>query len=236
MIARDGYGIVFGTIIVFILSFALWRWMSHPVLLGIAIALGAFSLFNLYFFRDPERQSPNNPRAVLSPADGKVVQIVTVDDNEYFHQQVQRISIFLSVFNVHVNRAPITGRVDYFVYHTGRFLAAFKEKASLENEQTAIGMVNDLGHRVFFKQIAGIIARRIVCHVREGQIRIAGERIGMIRYGSRVDVFLPPEAKVLVKIGQHVKAGESILATFPEPGKEKESGEMLLDLPQSEVS
>lgn len=236
MIAKDGLSIVIGTFVFFIVSFAAWRWIQHPVLLIITIIIGLLSLFNLYFFRDPERTIPNNPRAVLSPADGKVVQIVNVEDTEYFHGRVQRISIFLSVFNVHVNRVPISGRVDYFAYHPGRFLAAFKEKASLENEQTAIGMVNDQGHRVFFKQIAGIIARRIVCHLREGQIRSAGERMGMIRYGSRVDVLLPFEAKVQVKIGQVVKGGESVLATFPEPGPDREAQQTIVETPKTELS
>ncbi|RMF55484.1 MAG: phosphatidylserine decarboxylase family protein [Calditrichaeota bacterium] len=236
MIAKDGLGIVVITLVLFVISFFIWRWNQHPFFLGIMVLFGILSLFNLYFFRDPDRVAPQNPLAVVSPADGKIVQITNIEEPEYFQKKVQRISIFLSVFNVHVNRSPITGKVDYFAYHTGRFLAAFKEKASLENEQTAIGMVDDMGHRVFFKQIAGIIARRIVCHVREGQRRVVGERIGMIRYGSRVDVFLPFEAKIMVKIGDKVKAGETILATFPEPGKEDAAHETILEVPKTEIS
>lgn len=176
---------------------------------------GIFSIFNLLFFRDPERKIPADSNLLLSPADGKVIQIVEVKENNFFHSQVMRLSIFLSVFNVHVNRSPISGRVEYFVYHRGSFRPAFKEKASLENEQTAIGIVDEKGHKIMFTQIAGIIARRIVCDLREGYHTRAGERMGMIRYGSRVDVyFLKEEVELKVEVGDAVKGGESILGVF----------------------
>lgn len=168
----------------------------------------------MYFFRDPNRIIPDNSQAILSAADGKVVQIVEEFEPNFFQQQVRRVSIFLSVFNVHVNRIPLSGQVEYIKYIPGKFLAAFKEKASQENEQTEIGITADSGYRVMYKQIAGIIARRIVCDLKEGQLVKAGARMGMIRYGSRVDIFFPLNAKVLVDIGQKVYGGETIIATF----------------------
>jgi phosphatidylserine decarboxylase len=135
-----------------------------------------------------------------------------------------------------VNRTPIAGTVDYFTYRTGKFWAAFKEEASRENEQTAIGIANQNGHRVLFKQIAGIIARRIICHLREGQKWEAGKRMGLIRYGSRVDVFVPVDAKILVKTGQTVRGGESILATFPNGGDFSSVEQTIVEVPKTEVS
>jgi phosphatidylserine decarboxylase len=134
---------------------------------------------------------------------------------EYFHRDVTRLSIFLSVFDVHVNRMPVSGKIDYFNYHRGSYLMAFKEKASLENEQTVIGVAGSNGEKILFKQIAGIIARRIVCEVRPGDSLQAGERMGMIRYGSRTDIFFDTE-KVELKVGvsDKVKGGESILGEF----------------------
>lgn len=231
MIARDGAGLVSGSFIVLVITFLLWWFFRHPVLLASLWGLGAFSIFNLFFFRDPERQVPDNPQAILSPADGRIVKITEIDEPVYFKSRVWQISIFLSVFNVHVNRVPISGKVDLFEYHPGKFLAAFKDKASLDNEQTAIGIVDDRGRRVLFKQIAGLIARRIICHLREGHRVLAGERMGMIRYGSRVDVFFPLEAQVLVKKGQKVYGGETILAQFNEDDTLEVLEENLVEVP-----
>lgn len=215
MITKYGIGLVVGSWLVFFVFLFLAILVRQPVVTVITVLIGLFSLFNMYFFRDPQRTVPADPRAIVSPADGKVVQIVTEREDEFFRQEVTRVSIFLSVFNVHVNRIPISGRVEYFRYIPGKFLAAFKEKASLENEQTAIGIVGEDGRRVMFKQIAGIIARRIVCDVREGYRVTIGERMGMIRYGSRVDVFLDPAKVALkVKLGDRVKGAESIIGVF----------------------
>lgn len=234
MFAKDGLGMIAGSFVVFFISLGAAMLFPHPALYALATVLGIFAIFNLFFFRDPERNIPQNPRAVLSPADGKVTQIVSVQEADFFAKEVQRISIFLSVFNVHVNRLPISGKVEYFVYRTGKFLAAFKTEASLENEQTVIGMIDRFGHKVLFKQIAGVIARRIICNVREGQSGNAGERMGLIRFGSRVDVFVPLDANVLVKTGDTVKGGETVLATFPEEGEYARVDETLLELPERE--
>lgn len=216
MIAKGGIGIIAGFFVLFLVLLIVWSFYKNSFLLFITILSGLIFLFNLYFFRDPNRVIPDNPRAVLSAADGKVVQIVEEFEPDYFQQQVRRVSIFLSVFNVHVNRIPITGQVEYLKYIPGKYLAAFKEKASKENEQTEIGIINDSGYRVMFKQIAGIIARRIVCDLNEGQFVKAGARMGMIRFGSRVDIFFPLSARVLVDVGQKVYGGETIIATFVE--------------------
>jgi phosphatidylserine decarboxylase len=178
----------------------------------VTVLIGIFSCFNLLFFRDPQRTIPDNPQAVLSPADGRVIQIVEVMEDNFFHCKVRRLSIFLSVFNVHVNRSPISGKVEYFNYHKGSFRPAFKENASIVNEQSAIGIVDQEDRKIMFTQVAGIIARRIVCDLREGYHTKAGERMGMIRYGSRVDVYyLPEQLDVKVQIRDKVKGGESII-------------------------
>lgn len=236
MIAKDGLGIVIGTFVLLALSLTASYFFPHPLTYAVSVVLGILSVFNLFFFRDPEREIPKNSMTVLSPADGKVTQIVKIEEPDYFGHEVQRISIFLSVFNVHVNRVPIAGKVDYFSYRTGKFLAAFKTDASLENEQTVIGMTDQHGHKVLFKQIAGLIARRIICNLREGEWLSAGDRMGLIRYGSRVDVFLADNAKIVVKVGDTVKGGVSVLATFSDQGAEADSEKTLIKQPQPEVT
>ncbi len=164
--------------------------------------------FCLYFFRDPERAIPPGEVAV-SPADGKVVAVRPQGSGG------NRVSIFLNIFDVHVNRAPIAGKVSCIQYHHGRFLVASKEEASHANEQNTITIDGHAGGhptRVVFKQIAGLIARRIICYKKAGDAVSAGERVGLIKFGSRVDVFLGPEWEVSVRVGEHVAGGSSILA------------------------
>jgi|SRR5580704_618405 phosphatidylserine decarboxylase len=178
--------------------------------LAIGAVLIFLGLFVFYFFRDPERTIPSDPGAVVSPADGKVVVIV---EEPHDGRPGQRISIFLSIWNVHIQRAPVAGKVSSVVYRPGKFLGAYKAAASSENEQNVISILTPLGP-MMFKQIAGAIARRVICWKREGEAVALGDRIGMIRFGSRVDVWLPPEAKIAVQKGQMVKGGESILAKW----------------------
>jgi phosphatidylserine decarboxylase len=161
------------------------------------------ALFCLYFFRDPDREIPPGPVAV-SPADGKVVVVKPENGG-------QRISIFLNVFDVHVNRTPIPGRITDVHYQEGQFLVASKEAASHSNEQNVITVEGPLG-RIEFKQIAGLIARRIVCYKKPGDTLVAGERVGLIKFGSRVDVQLGPEWEVTVRVGERVAAGSSVIA------------------------
>ncbi len=172
--------------------------------------------FCLYFFRDPERQAPEGPVAV-SPADGKVVAVQPEGAGS------NRISIFLNVFDVHVNRVPIGGRITDVRYQTGSFLVASKEEASHSNEQNTItveGKVDGSTTRVVFKQIAGLIARRIVCYKHPGDQVALGERVGLIKFGSRVDVFLGPEWDVAVRVGERVAAGSSVIARWKAPAGE----------------
>jgi phosphatidylserine decarboxylase len=180
-----------------------------------AIILGAVAAFLLNFFRDPQRRGSERHIDVLSPADGTVVQIKEVADGDVWPGLTRQVSIFMSVFDVHVNRAPITGRITHYRYNPGKKIAAFAEKSSLENEQNLV--VIEGSHTVVaFKQIAGLLARRIVFDRKEGDQVVRGERVGMIKFGSRVDVFLPPEAKVLVNLRDKTKVGLTILAEIEE--------------------
>lgn len=196
-----------------------FRFALPPLLIGIVLMILrwwwgaiflALGLFVLYFFRDPKRRIPTEPGAVVSPADGRVVEIA---DEPLDGRAGRRISIFLSVFDVHVNRAPVAGQVRRIDYHAGKFLAAWKEKASSANEQNSITIATPAGE-MRFKQIAGWVARRILCWTRIGDEVTLGQRIGMIRFGSRVDVWLPAEAEILVQRGQHVAGGATQIARW----------------------
>jgi len=175
-----------------------------------AIALVLLALFVFSFFRDPERVIPAEAGAVVSPGDGRVV---VVTDEEYAGRPGKRISIFLAVWNVHVNRSPAEGTITKMEYRPGKFLAAMRERASMENEQNVFTLSTDAGEMVF-KQIAGLIARRVVSWKKRGDRVLRGERIGLVRFGSRVDVWLPKDAEILVKLGQNVKGGASVLARW----------------------
>ncbi len=200
-IAREGYPWILAATLVALISFGVgWMWVS-----GIS-ALCAVTFAG--FFRDPERESPTEEGLVLAPADGKVVAIKrggTLQGGEI------RVSIFLSLFNVHVNRAPIRGRVEKVRYQPGRFFAAFREEASQANEQNAVRLVDAAGKSVGIVQIAGLLARRIICYVKEGQVLEMGQRLGIIMFGSRVDLFLPEGSSVDVTEGQRVRGGETII-------------------------
>jgi phosphatidylserine decarboxylase len=165
----------------------------------------------MYFFRDPDRQTPLQDNFVIAPADGKVIQVRELHEEEYLRADGVEVSIFMSPLNVHVNRFPITGTVGYFRHLPGEYLVAFDEKSSLRNERTLIGVENEHG-RVLFKQIAGFVARRIVAHVNVGDRAEAGARFGMIKFGSRVDVIVGKGADIRVKPGDKTVAGETILA------------------------
>ncbi|HUP65789.1 MAG TPA: phosphatidylserine decarboxylase family protein [Thermoanaerobaculia bacterium] len=176
-----------------------------------AILLGAVAAFLLNFFRDPVRRGSDQEIDVISPADGTVIQIKDVEDGAVWPGLTRQISIFMSVFDVHVNRAPIAGRIIHYRYNPGKKIAAFAEKSSMENEQNLIVMQQ--GSSVLaFKQIAGLLARRIVFDKKEGDVVARGERIGMIKFGSRVDIFLPATAVVKVAVRDKVKVGLTILA------------------------
>jgi phosphatidylserine decarboxylase len=203
-IAREGWVFV-GTLLGIGLVLAFFR---LPWIAAVVLALG---LFTAFFFRDPERSVPTDPRLVLSPADGKVILVVPAPDGHPFGPGTTQVSIFLSVFDVHINRSPIAGTVTRARYHPGKFLPAWDDKASLQNEQNAVTVENGTD-RVEFKQIAGLIARRIVFKKREGDAVGAGERVGLIKFGSRVDLFLPAGLKIRVAKGERVTGGETVIA------------------------
>jgi phosphatidylserine decarboxylase len=173
--------------------------------------LGLLTLFIIWFFRNPERITPQNPAFIISPADGRVIRIEDVAGHELLAGPLKKISIFMNVFNVHVNRAPCDGTVEAIKYYEGRFLSANLDKASLDNERNAVILRMVDGRRILTIQIAGLIARRIVCWIAPGMEVRKGERFGLIRFGSRLDVFLPQDTKVLVALGEHVRAGETPL-------------------------
>lgn len=164
------------------------------------------------FFRDPDRLIPEGDRFVVSPADGKVVFAERVEENPYIDGPCMKISVFMTVFNVHVNRAPFSGTVTDVRYHPGKFFSANLDKASAENEHNAIVMETGKGKEICFVQIAGLIARRIICGIQAGDSLIRGQKFGIICFGSRLDIYLPPDAELSVGVGDRVCAGSSVLA------------------------
>ena len=197
-----------------------YKFAAPPLALGVAAAvlgwrvtaatLLSASAFVAYFFRDPQRIPPADPGVVVSPADGRVMEIVS---EQFDGRPGQRVSIFLAIWDVHVNRSPMAGRVQRLDYRPGRFYAAMRSRASSENEQNVIRLETDHG-QIMFKQIAGWVARRVVCWKKPGDSLALGERIGLIRFGSRMDVWLPESAEIVAKVGQHVAGGVSVLARW----------------------
>jgi phosphatidylserine decarboxylase len=222
---KDGLSIIILSLILTILLFLLSFLTRSKILSGITVLFLAITLFIAFFFRDPERkitQADNPPQAdtvrrdeniILAPADGKIVELLPFSENSYLNSSGTKVSIFLSLWDVHINRNPISGIVKYSKYTPGRFNPAYKKKASIENEQTEFGLENEKV-KLVLRQIAGTIARRIVCRIKEGDKIIAGQRFGMIKFGSRVELFLPEKVKILVKLNQKVKAGETVIGTY----------------------
>jgi phosphatidylserine decarboxylase len=172
------------------------------------------TFFMLYFFRDPERSVPADKDAFISPADGKIIVIRDVVEDKYLHAEVKQISIFMSPLNVHVNRAPCDSRVKTVKHNKGRFLAAYKDDASIKNENIEMVLETQYGD-ILVRQVAGFVARRAVCRAKEGDLLIRGQRYGIIKFSSRLDVYLPKDAMIKVKLDDKVKAGETLLATCP---------------------
>ena len=202
-----GRPFVLGGVVVFVLGVLLTPWLTW---LG-----AAFTLFCLYFFRDPERVQPNRPGAFVAPADGRIVgvsEVLPPNELNMGDAPVWRVSIFLSVLNVHVNRVPMEATVSRIAYHHGAFLSASMDKASDVNERNAIAFRLNDGRSYAVVQIAGLIARRILCDIHEGQAVLGGARFGIIRFGSRTDLYLPPGVRPLVVIGQTMIGGETVMA------------------------
>ncbi|MCC6502019.1 MAG: phosphatidylserine decarboxylase family protein [Deltaproteobacteria bacterium] len=202
-IAREGYPFIlialFCIIIVWLLGL---KWLE--------LLFVPLFVFVVAFFRDPERVIPNDAGSITSPADGRVIKVERIRDDRFLKTDVLRICIFMNVFNVHVNRAIASGKVVDVIYNPGKFFNASLDKASMHNEQNAV-IMEDKGRKFAFNQIAGLIARRIVCYAKPGMKYEKGQRFGLIRFGSRVDVYLPAGCSPAVKVGEKVRAGSSIL-------------------------
>jgi phosphatidylserine decarboxylase len=203
IIAREGWPFVLGTLVLAILVLYFGGWWSLPFWI--------IAVFVLQFFRDPKRAVPTRPSTVLAPADGRIVAIEATHD-PYANRPALKISVFMNVFNVHSNRSPIDGKISRIEYFPGGFINAALDKASLKNERNAIIATTVDGHEVTFVQVAGLIARRILCYVKVGDELKRGQRYGFIRFGSRVDVYLPAHARALASVGQKVWATTSVLA------------------------
>lgn len=214
MFAREGYPFILGaTAIAVALFAAALRFRSWPLWLG-AFVVTILALWVAWFFRNPERTGERGPSVAVSPADGRVVLITPIDEPSFVHGPTVRVSIFMNVFDVHVNRYPVTGTVAHVEHKSGKFLNAVSEASSVENEQASVGIIAG-PHRILMRQIAGLIARRIITDSKVGDSATQGARMGLIRFGSRVDVFLPPSATLRVTIGQRMQAGASIIADLP---------------------
>ena len=208
IIAQEGYPfIVFSLIITVFVAFLGICWLL--------ILSALISFFIIWFFRNLERYFREEEKVVISPADGKVIKVENIEMAGSMAGKYQKISIFMNVFNVHVNRIPYNGKIEAIDYHEGKFVSANLDKASSDNERNAIKILTENGSVIWAVQIAGLIARRIVCWVKKGDTVKKGERFGLIRFGSRVDVYLPESSRIAVKIGQKVKAGESPLGYLP---------------------
>ena len=211
LLAREGWPFIGGAIA---LAIIVWAFIGFSW----SIPVWLIAVFIIQFFRDPPRQVPEQPNVVLSPADGRVVKVEKVRD-PWTERDTLLVSVFMNVFNVHSNRAPVDGTVERIRYSTGSFVNADLDKASTENERNALVIRLADDERISVVQVAGLIARRILCYVREGQRVARGERYGFIRFGSRVDVYLPLTARPKVAVGDSVHATTTILAELPPPGR-----------------
>jgi phosphatidylserine decarboxylase len=202
IIAKEGFPFIVPLLALTVLLVFLGQtWLS--------ILFFLITVFVTWFFRNPERQSPEEARIIVSPADGKVIRIEDVIEKNFLNGPSKKVSIFMNVFNVHVNRIPYSGTVDVIHYHEGRFFSANLDKASSLNEKNSILISTEDGKKILTEQIAGLVARRIECWIEAGMNVTRGERFGLIRFGSRLDVFLPVDTQISVSIGDRVKAGES---------------------------
>lgn len=216
-IHKEGRTLLFGLLVVlFLINFAVSYFLPElrlvqNLVIGVSVI---FYLLILQFFRNPVFDIPRNDNQVLAPADGKVVVIEETTEAEYLRDRRKQVSIFMSPVNVHVNRMPVGGVISYFKYHPGKYLVAWHPKSSTENERTTVVAKMKNGTEILFRQIAGALARRIKCYVKEGQPLQQGDEFGFIKFGSRVDVFLPLNARIVVKPGDITKGGRTVIAEF----------------------
>ncbi len=203
-IAKEGFLFLIPSALLTIFLAAIgWKILT---LLGIL-----FTLFIAFFFRNPKRKIPSLQNIILSPADGRIIHVGECEEDRFLKERVLKVSIFMSLFNVHINRAPASGKIIERSYYPGQFFVANAEKSSLLNEQNAFILETEDRLKIVLIQIAGFVARRIVCYAKAGDTLRMGEIFGMIRFGSRIDLYLPKEVRPNVKVGQHVKGGESII-------------------------
>jgi len=215
IIAREGIPFVLGAFLCTAACGALSLTLGSPILAAVAAALFAVTFWVLWFFRNPERTPPDGDDLVISPADGRVLHAVEVEDHQYGGGTVVKVSIFMNVFNVHVNRVPVSGVVIKRAYHAGKFLVASLDKTSEENERSALTIEDGAGRRYTLVQIAGLVARRIATYPRGGDRLVQGHRYGLIRFGSRLELYLPQGTDVRVKPGDRTRAGETVIGVLP---------------------
>ena len=216
-IHKEGYtSIAIVLLVIFVANALVHYFISDNTFVVWTVYVLSFLLFVtiLQFFRNPNRQVITDENVILCPADGKVVVIEETEETEYFQDKRIQVSIFMSPVNVHINRNPVSGKVNFFRYHPGKYLVAWHPKSSTLNERTSIAVRTETGKEVLFRQIAGAMARRIVWYVQEGAEVVQGKEFGFIKFGSRVDVFLPLDATVDVKIGDRVSGGLTVLGRF----------------------
>ena len=211
MIAKEGYIFIFIAFILTIMSYMAYLSLQSTSFYIVSIIFALLTLFIMYFFRDPNRIFENKDGVLVSPADGKVLYVKNIGYNKFVGGDTIKIAIFLNVFDVHINRIPSDGTINYVKYNPGKFHVASVDKASEFNEQTEIGMTTISGQKIIFKQIAGLIARRIVCRIKDGDIVSAGNRFGLIRFGSRTELFVPADTEILIKAGDRVIGSETII-------------------------
>lgn len=205
-VAREGWPFIIGAVaIALLLGVTGWWFLFFPWI--------AVTIWVVAFFRNPERPGPRGEELVIAPADGLVVSVISIDEPSFLGGTATRVSIFMNVFDVHVNRYPASGTVAWREYHPGRFLNAATEKASRENEQSSVGLETGRG-KILVRQIAGLVARRIITDHAQGTLVTQGDRMGLIRFGSRVDVFLPPGAEPRVREGERTRAGQTVIAAW----------------------
>jgi len=211
-IAKEGLPFLIPTVLLTLFFAGMsWIFLTIPAIL--------LTLFIAYFFRNPKRKIPALKNIILSPADGRVVHVGECEEDRFLKQKALKVSIFMSPFDVHINRSPATGQVVETKYHPGKFLVASRDKASLSNEQNALILETEERFKILLVQIAGFIARRIVCYAKMGDPLNRGEIFGMIRLGSRVDLYLPLHVRPIIRVGQHLKGGESIIGYYHEEEK-----------------
>ncbi len=216
-IHKEGYSILIAFLVILaatnvtiVYFFKTYPWVYTTT----ATASIIFYLLILQFFRSPKVNTPVDANNVIAPADGKVVVIEQITENEYFHAPRKQVSIFMSPLNVHVNRNPISGNVQYVKYHEGKYLVAWHPKSSMQNERNTVVIKNENGFEILSRQIAGALAKRIKCYIKAGDQVKQGTEMGFIKFGSRVDIFLPTDVKIHVTLGQKTIGGETTIATF----------------------